>query len=384
MKVIQADYLMLPDGEFREDMVLVMEDYGTAYIGLARSLSPDQPITRLKGYIIPGLVNAHTHIELSAYKSSIPRLTGLSGFITALQKLRVSAPVDESKAIGDALRQMLNDGIVAAGDIDNAGKWMDYKETSGIKFHHFFERFGLQPDSAEPIIEEAKKLFYSFTPSLQSRISVTPHAPYSCSFGLVEGCFQLDINMGKPLSIHMLESEQELNFMKFGTGPLADMIRSFGIQINRPDSEADDSLKHILPSHEYNAPIIFVHNTYLRNPEQMKILSKVKPNLFLCLCLRANQYIEGCLPDVEGLSREGFNICIGTDSLASNDSLRITDEMSFVKANFPKISDQEIIRWASVNGMRALGLNFSDLNPGRLWHHLTIEDGVYKVSKLYA
>jgi cytosine/adenosine deaminase-related metal-dependent hydrolase len=90
------------------------------------------------------------------------------------------------------------------------------------------------------------------------------------------------------------------------------------------------------------------------------------------------------LPDVEGLSKEGFNICIGTDSLASNDSLRITDEMSFVKANFPKISDQEIIRWASVNGMRALGLNFSDLNPGRLWHHLTIEDGVYKVSKLYA
>jgi cytosine/adenosine deaminase-related metal-dependent hydrolase len=370
MKVYKAEYLLHPDGEFRDDMVLMCPDQGPAIPVAANSVSPEVPVTLLSGYLIPGLVNVHTHLELSGYKGLIPRNTGLAGFIIALQKLRRGNHHEEAESIRAAIQEMCSDGIVAAGDIDNSGKWMSQKEGSSLLFHHFFERFGISAASVPSIMENATELVESFLPSFRPRISITPHAPYSCSSALVKTCFESPFNFQKPLSVHMLESQEELDFMQSVSGPLAEMIRSFGIDMAETDILSGDSLEHVLPLREHSGPLILVHNTLLNNHEQMTKLGRFKDKIFLCLCLRANDYIEGRVPDVELLMNEGFNLCLGTDSLASNSSLRITDEMNFIIKKFPGIPVQELIRWASINGMRALNFSFSDVNPQYLWYHL--------------
>jgi len=381
MKVLKPEYLLLPSGDFRNDYVLVCPPGSPPYPALQSSVSPEIPTEQLKGYLIPGLVNVHTHLELSTYRDCIPQKTGLAGFVSRLQSLRQNPPENESQAVMASLSEMELDGIVAVGDIDNAGKWMAEKESSMLLFHHFFERLGLSSSSAYSRIQNAVDLAKSFNPSIWDRISITPHAPYSCSKALVNACFKMEFNRKKPLSVHMLESREELIFMHSASGPLADMIRSFGIPLSAADVESDDSLKHILPEHKHSAPLIFVHNTLLNKPAQLDLLRPYKEDIFLCLCLRANHYIEGLLPDVEQLFREGFNLCLGTDSLASNSSLRITDEMNFLKMNFPNIPDMDIIRWASTVGIRALNLSYDKIQPEHLWHHLSLTAGKFSIKK---
>lgn len=373
---------MLPTGDFRDDYVLVCPYNATPYPALMSALPPHSRVVPVGNYIIPGLVNVHTHLELSSFKGMIPKKTGLSGFVKALQSLRQNTPVDDKNAVIEAMNEMLQDGIVAVGDIDNHGKWIIEKESSSLLFHHFFERFGIVSSSAGVIFDNALHLAQSFQEQAQSRISITPHAPYSCSRDLIRFCYEAEFNCQKPLSIHLLESQEEITFMKSLSGPLADMIRNFGINFSSADLGGNDSIQHILPQVSRDAPLIFVHNTFLNEPEQISLLKSLKKQVFLCLCLRANHYIEDTLPDIERFIQEGFNLCFGTDSLASNDSLRITDEMNFLKKNFPNIPDREIILWATVNGMRALNLNYHQVSPNLLWHHLKVQSGEFRISSI--
>ena len=81
-----------------------------------------------------------------------------------------------------------------------------------------------------------------------------------------------------------------------------------------------------------------------------------QPQTFFCLCVNANQYIEDALPPIELFRRNNCTIVLGTDSLASNWSLSILDEIKTIRKNLPKIPLEEILGWATINGAKALGM----------------------------
>ncbi|RYF81051.1 MAG: hypothetical protein EON98_12840, partial [Chitinophagaceae bacterium] len=82
-----------------------------------------------------------------------------------------------------------------------------------------------------------------------------------------------------------------------------------------------------------------------------------QPQTFFCLCVNANQYIEGVMPPVELFRKNGCRIVLGTDSLASNWSLSILDEMKTIRKHFPAIPLEEMLQWATINGANALGFD---------------------------
>src|ERR1043165_6558773 len=99
-------------------------------------------------------------------------------------------------------------------------------------------------------------------------------------------------------------------------------------------------------------PLILVHNTFTGEEDIRRALSRaIEP--YWCLCPNANLYIEGRLPDVSLLASKTSQICIGTDSLASNYELSVFSELLILKLYFPRLSWEELLRWGTLNGARA-------------------------------
>ena len=101
--------------------------------------------------------------------------------------------------------------------------------------------------------------------------------------------------------------------------------------------------------------VLLVHNTFTKE-EDVEFVKKTRPgdSVFFCLCINANQYIEVSIPPVDMLRKHRCSIVLGTDSLASNWSLSILDEMKTIQKNFKGVAIEELLTWATYNGARAL------------------------------
>ena len=126
-------------------------------------------------------------------------------------------------------------------------------------------------------------------------------------------------------------------------------------------SHADAVLNEITRS----GNLILVHNTFIDRETIQRV--KERDNLYWCLCPNSNYYIENKIPPVKLLIEENCEIVIGTDSLASNKKLSIFDEIKTLQLNFPSLSIEELVRWSTINGSKALGMddNFGKIEAGR-------------------
>lgn len=318
------------------------------------------------GVIVPGFVNAHTHLELSHLKGLIPRGCGMAGFIRALMKTRFQA--DEKvrlRYIEAADREMWESGIVAAGDISNEGITASVKEKSPLRYHTFLELTGLSDDKAASVVLKAKSLLPLFNVNARNSAGLTLHAPYSFTPGLLRQCL-LHASLQVPLSIHMQESEDELQFYSTGDGPIAEVLKEAGIQFSDfIPSPGHRPLLSILPLFPHHIRLQLVHNTFTTESE-IAGAADIHPHLYWCLCPRANQYITGKLPDVSALRRQKVRITIGTDSLASNSSLSVLSELLLLSSSYREVSFDELICWSSLNGALLLGMEeqIGRIRPG--------------------
>ena len=180
---------------------------------------------------------------------------------------------------------------------------------------------------------------------------ITPHAPYSVSQAL----FEL-INEHREdalISIHNQESIEENCLYKNKTGNILELYKAMGIDYTnfRPSGKSSITTytQWLAPTH----PIIFVHNTYTK-PQEIAFAMANFDEVYWCFCPNANLYIENTLPNINLFIAQQANICIGTDSLASNDNLCILSELITIKANLEDISWETLLGWATYNGAKAL------------------------------
>lgn len=350
---------LLFDGrDFRpKGAVLILRSDGTI-LDILDQATTLEDIIELKGLLTPGFVNCHCHLELSHLRGAIPRATGIVGFIQAIFQHRNAEATVVHKAIDAADAYMLNNGIVAVGDICNGDLTLKKKQTSPLLYHNFLEVAGFPPMVAEPrmnAILELSRRFADGVPGMP--VSIVPHAPYSVSATL----FQLirQHNSGNSSCIHNQESEAENRFFKDGSGPFRNLFNGMGIDIDEFFSPpGTTSLQYVLPMLDGSGKWIFVHNTFTGHQDVRAIAeSFIAENSFFCLCPNANLYIESKLPDVPMLIENGANIVIGTDSLASNDRLDLVSEIGTLCDHFPNIKPEIWWRAATSTGARALGMD---------------------------
>ena len=342
-----------------KNCILICEDDGTVVdlIDTGGQLREQAGLEQYNGILVPGFVNAHCHLELSHLKGKIPEKTGLGGFLGAINKLRNLEVENQEEAMEQADFQMKHAGIVAAGDVSNSCSSLEIKNNSKIYYHTFVEAFGFHPSRAEKAFS-----FAEFVESMYREFglpaSVTPHSPYSVSELLFQKISEKALAENSVLSVHNQVSQEELVFFKVGSGAIARHINEvLGIDISNWKPTGKSSLEYTLSFIPKENPLLLVHNTF-SSPEDIQLLKRQRKmeNTFLVLCPNANLYIENQLPPVSLFQQENLNICLGTDSLASNNNLSVLMEMITLQNHFPEITLQELVEWGCLNGARALGL----------------------------
>jgi len=362
VKKFSAQYVITNTGPLLKRGVITTDEDGKiiSVDDTDGNLQEHQSIEFFNGIIIPGFVNCHCHLELSYLKGSIARSGGLGDFIQQVRNTRENFPENPEDAISLAEKEMYDQGVVLCADICNSSTSFRLKKESKTKFINLLEVFGIDPEKAGKRINEILSLAH-VAGGLDLPYSIVPHSVYSVSLPLFRKLRQHTEN-NQVTSIHFMENPGEAEFIEKRSGSIMESYKQSGLLTANPEtagSHADAVLNEITQS----GNLVLVHNLYT----DIETIRKVRNrnNLYWCLCPNSNLYIENKLPPVGLLIEEGCEIVIGTDSLASNSKLNILEELKTLHLNFPSLSLEELIKWATLNGARALCAeeNFGQIRP---------------------
>ena len=356
MRKLSAHYILSPGLPPLPKAVLEIDDDGTI-LNLRPGYGSQKEEDKLEfysGILVPGFVNVHTHLELSHLHRKIDRGTGLSEFIRQVIKKRTEYQLDPGLIL-KRMAQMRQQGTVAVGDISNSLDSLDAKKKSDLYTHSFVELFGLNPALAQQIWNEGKKVHKGFA-SAGLSTSLSPHAPYSLSEALWQKLRSHE-KKSDLVSIHHQESPEEQDLMSSHTGKMARAFIRQGIDPDLFPGPVKSTPQWILPRLPKASGYLFVHNTLSQNSDLELIRQEIESDkTFFALCPNANQFIENALPSNMIGERHNLQLCIGTDSLASNEHLSVLEEIKTLTNNFPELNLSELITWATLNGAKALGI----------------------------
>jgi cytosine/adenosine deaminase-related metal-dependent hydrolase len=356
---IFTGYNLLPAGN-----VLITDNKGV-FTDIVSLKDAGDGIEYFDGIISPGFINAHCHLELSHLKARIPEKTGLVEFVFKIITERHFAEAEILSAIETAEGEMLQNGIVAVGDICNTVHTIAQKKQQQLRYHNFVEVAGFVPAGAQARFDaalETCKQFNAATPrpttNDQRPTSIVPHASYSVSpelFHLIN-----DHPGNNLLTIHNQETIAEEQFFKERSGDFLKLYEKLNIDISFFKASGKSSLQSWWPNFTKGQSLILVHDVTTTKEDIECIKLSTKNNQLttaFCLCPNANLYITNQLPDVKMLMQEQCNIVLGTDSLASNHQLSILEEMKTLQQHFPEIQTTSLLQWATLNGAKALQMD---------------------------
>lgn len=338
---------------FPKKTYIGIDDRGTI-VSISDKKPQSKKIEEYSGWLTPGFINVHCHLELSHLAGKIPRKTGLPNFLKAVVDRRgeEGSTILQQETIAHTIQEARQRGIVAFGDIANTANTALIKSQSDLYFHTFFEAIGRVPEGAAAAFQRILQVVETYT-SIDAHhpYSIVPHAPYSVSETLYELIDQFDPE--SILCIHNQECTAETELFKDGQGAFMDFYKKMGIPEMLAEAKQISSLEWVLRQTSLSHPLILVHNTCTEKSDLLAIKARAG-RTFLCLCPNANLYIENRMPDVPLLQKSDIPICLGTDSLASNECIDICTEMRSILVHFPEIDKEEIIRWACNHGAQAL------------------------------
>lgn len=364
MRQFSADYIFPINAAPVPNGVITIDDDGRILdLSSATDIAPSSNIQHLKGILCPGFVNTHCHLELSHMKGEVSENKGMTGFIGELIGKRNNFAAEEiENRIALAEQEMICSGVVAVGDISNNNSTFKQKAKGNLAYHTFIEIFSLDPSKSEQMYQAGKKLEeeLSQVSHLTSHISISPHAPYTMSIELLN-LINEDAKKNKNIiTIHNQESAGENELFESNSGVMYDTFKNMGINPAFMRKTGKNALESTLPYLKDAKKILLVHNTFttLKDIHWLKSnISDLTSQIYFCTCPNANLYIENRLPDYQLFINENCKVTVGTDSLASNWSLSVLDELKTISKHHPEIELNTLLTWATKNGAEFLGFD---------------------------
>ena len=337
-------------------------------LGIAGSLGNPKIIDHGPGILMPSLVNAHTHFELSALKGKVAfGRGGFNSWVRDLLKERELCGVanlrhEAKKAIDMALAN----GTGFAGEISTLGITKDIFADSDIGGVWFQEHLGISPHDQDNGLQAVLDRSDSKQMSVK-KDSIAGHAPHTTSPVLLQLLKHKTKAANLPFSIHVAESDDETEFITTGHGKWASFLKERGIdhsswQLPLSGLSSNKILSMPIPS---RSPVQYLNDIGLLDQltlvvhilnvdiEDIEIIAKKGSRPVLCP--RSNWNLHKQLPDIPLFLKHGLKPALGTDSLASTETLNMFDEMLYIVRQFPQINPSDILAMATVNGADALG-----------------------------
>ncbi|MCL5099422.1 MAG: amidohydrolase family protein [Candidatus Omnitrophica bacterium] len=337
--------------------------------------SLEEPVIDLgDAVLLPGLVNAHCHMDYTHLAGRIGPTKTFTGWIQAIMTHKAGWSMTNYAQSWAAGAQMLvRSGVTTVADMEAVPALLP--ETAGrfpLRIFSFLELIGIKKeipasDVIRPVLDQVR-----FFETAGGRIGLSPHAPYSTTSKLL----RLSVRMARKwqwrLASHVAESEEEFEMFMHQGGPLFEWLKN---QRDMSDCGRGSPVQHLEANRVLGPCLLAAHVNYLA-PGDADLLAR--RGVSVVHCPRSHAYFRHAPFPHGDLSNAGVNICLGTDSLATVNQpagvrleLDMFHEMRALSAAHPELLMETIVRMATINGAKALGLEgkIGELRPG-VWADL--------------
>ena len=312
--------------------------------------------------VLPGLVNAHTHLELSWMRGRVAPDTSMPAWAARLMALRRTVSAEPPDPIVDAIVEVRASGTCLVGDVTNTFATFDPLLDSELSAALFRELLGFSAPDADALVRQVSDQIADLTPIAWLRPSIVPHAPYSVSPALMRAIGQW--SQGKPLSIHLGESQQEVQFLKDGTGEWRALLESLGVWNPTWTPPACGPVDYLDRLGMVDRHLLAVHGVTFSDAELSRLAAAGST---VVTCPRSNRWTGAGVPPIERFYASGVRVAVGTDSLASVDDLNLFAELAEVRRLAPGVPASRILETATLAGSQALGFDseLGSIEPGK-------------------
>lgn len=367
LKILSADWVIPVKGGPIPGGAVVFDSQCIRFVGPsqeAMALFPEAYMTRLPGKtILPGLINAHCHLDNSYLANKLLLSPGETFFdwISRLLSEQANFSLEtKNEAALKGVSQLMKSGTAAVGDITHGPFTVQALDESGMEAVFFHEITGFLPEEAEKIYEEKLDSIVGLKRGSPLRHFAAPHSPYSVSRELLK---KIAADRSRT-SFHLAESRDEAQFLERGHPKMEKILKSLGKWNPGWKPPGLSPVRYFNEMGLLHPNALAVHMVWVEEKDY-PVLEQTKPNI--CLCIRSNERLKNGLPPVLGYLDMGINLCLGTDGLGSNEDLSLLNEMRHVKKRFPGLKDEAIVGMGTMGGAIALGLEkrLGTLEPGK-------------------
>lgn len=312
--------------------------------------------------IMPGLVNAHTHLELSWMRGQVPPAPSMPEWVERLMALRRTVGHEPVAPIEEAIAEVRASGTALVGDITNTFAAYGPLAASDLSAAIFRELLGFNPKDADAVLAAARAELAALPRHHRLRPSIVPHAPYSLSPALLRA---IAASAGTaPVSIHLGESVEELEFLREGRGAWRALLARLGVWSDAWQAPAAGPVDYIAAQGLLNERLVAVHCVQLTDTE---LRTLAEAGATVVACPRSNRWTGAGLPPVERFYASGVRVAVGTDSLPSVEDLNLFHELKVMRALAPAVRARDLLASATKHGADALGFGeeLGTIEPGK-------------------
>ncbi len=348
MRILSADWVLPVEGDPIENGAIAIEDGRIAAVGTAAELGEGERFP--DAAIVPGFVNAHTHLEYAVYAGFGDGLS-FGPWIAMHMERKSRLDRGDMEAIARlGAAECLRSGVTTVGDLAFAGASAHACAELGLRAIVYLEVFG--SDASEAIGQfDGKRAYVDAALSDRVRVGVSPHAPYTCSNDVYGACLELEL----PLATHLHESQDELDWLLRGEGPwepLADML---------PPPDGETGIRRLAAAGLLNETVVAAHCVKV-DEEEIGLLAS--HGVAVAHCPRSNALLGCGIAPLHALRAAGLRVGVGTDGVSSVPSHDFFEELRTVLAlarardeRADALSASEALELATLGGARALGLD---------------------------
>ena len=389
-KIYRARWILPIVGPPIADGWVECADGRVVAVGNGRPPGPAEDLTERRGDValMPGLVNSHTHLELSWLAGRVPPASSIVEWIQRLIAERGNGPAGgpagaaAQQAVAAAVTRLRASGTALVGEVSNTLETLSVLDNADIGGMVFHELLGfMTPDPVSHVrnafarLTEVEQREHAFQwPEATNgraarppkapprrRSSIVAHAPYSTSPGLFTEIARRKTEA--PLTVHLGESSDEIEFLHTGRGPFRELLDQLEVFDPAWQPPACDPVEYLQRLGYLHDGCLIVHGTHLTPKDRATLCDA---NAVLVTCPRSNVWVGVGLPPVTRFYDEGLRVAIGTDSLASSPSLSMFDELAELRRIAPEVEAARLLESATKIGAEALGFpDYGTIVPGQ-------------------
>ena len=319
--------------------------------------------------VLPGLVNAHTHLELSYLRDEVPPASQFVTWIRGVMKARRERPDPAGREILAAIDLALEEadacGTAVVGDISNTLVTFGPLTRSRLAAVVFYELIRFNTADPAGLVAQAVADLDALTPTDRVRASLAAHAPYSVAPLVLRAIREaVDRNPFAPCSIHLSESAEEVEFIRSGGGPWRALLEDVGSWDPAWVPPGGTPVQFLDDSGFLGGRVLAVHGVQMTTDDLDRLVAH---GTTLVTCPRSNGHTGAGAPPIEDFYNYGVKVAVGTDSLASSPDLNVFAELATMRALAPTVSAAALLDSATRQGARALGFDhdYGTIEPGK-------------------